>query len=89
MNIHTSVVNKITFQTIPPWKWELKLNTELIDFNKNETDNTIITYIFKNTIQHSFSNFSKIYTDASKSEYGVGFAVIKDDTIIQHFISFQ
>jgi len=37
MNIHNSVVNKITLQVILPWKWELKLNIELLDFNKNET----------------------------------------------------
>lgn len=35
-------------------------------------------------IQHSFSYHIKIYTDASKSEHGVGFAIVKDDTIIQH-----
>jgi len=62
----------------------MKLNTELLDLNKKATNNTIITSLFKNTIQHSFSNQTKIYTDASKSEHGVGFAVIKDDTIIQH-----
>jgi len=60
---------------------------ELLDINKNVTNNIIITSLFKNTIQHSFSNFTKIYADASKSEHGVGFAVIKDDTIIQHKLS--
>jgi len=84
MNIHASVVNKITFEVISSWKWELKLNNELLDFNKNKINYTIITSLFKNTIQHLFPDFTKIYTDASKSEHGVGFAVIKDDKIIQH-----
>ena len=84
MSIHTSVVNKITFQVLPSWKWELKLNPEFFDFNKNETNNLIITFHFKNTIQHSFFNFTKIYADAFKSQHGIGFSVIKDDTVIQH-----
>jgi len=84
MDVHTAVVNKITFQTFPPWKWELKLNTDLLNFRKNEVKHSIIKYQFKDTIQHSFPNHTKIYTDASKSEHGVGFAVVKDDTIIQH-----
>lgn len=77
MDIHTSVVNKIMFQVLTPWNWEIKINTELLNFNKNETNNVIITFKFKNTIQHTFLNYTKIYTDASKSEHGVGIAVIK------------
>lgn len=76
--------NRITFQATPTWKWELKLNTELLDFNKNATNNTIITARFKNPTQHSFSSYTKIYTDASTSEHGVSFAVIKYEIIIQH-----
>lgn len=84
MDIHTSVANRITFQAFPPWKWELKLNTELLILNKNETNHDIIKSQFQNTIQHSFPNHTKIYTDASKSDHGVGLAVVKDDEIIQH-----
>jgi len=84
MDVHTAVVNRITFQTFPPWKWELKLNTDLLNFSKNETNHGIIKSQFQDIIQHSFPNHTKIYTDASKSEHGVGFAVVKDDTSTQH-----
>ena len=84
MDVHTLVVNKITLQALPSWKWKLKLNSELLNFNKNETNHNKIYSQFQNIIQHSFPNHTKIYTDASKSEHGVGFSVIKDDLIIQH-----
>ena len=67
------------FQALSLWKWELKLNSELLNFNNSETNHNIIYSQFQNIIQHT-----KIYTDASKSEYGVGFSVVKDDLIIQH-----
>lgn len=41
MDVHTSVVNRNTFQVFPPYKWELKFNTELLNFNKNETNHGI------------------------------------------------
>jgi len=84
MNIHISVVNRITFQEFPPWKYELKPNTELITFNKNKTNHVIISSHFQNTIHHTFPNHAKIYTDASKSVHGVGLAIVNEDTIIQH-----
>jgi len=31
-----------------------------------------------------FPTHSQIYTDASKSEYGVGFSIVHKQTIIQH-----
>lgn len=47
-------------------------------------NNTLIICHFKNIIQHNFSYYTKIYTDASKSEHGVGFTVIKDEITIQY-----
>jgi len=84
MDIHTSVVNRITFQDLPLWKWELKLNTELLNFNNETNHIIIISSQFQNTIHHTFPNHTKIYTDAFKSGHGVGLAVVNEDTIIQH-----
>jgi hypothetical protein len=44
----------------------------------------IITSHFKEIIQNKYSNFSQIYTDASKSHHGTGFAIIKEETEILH-----
>jgi len=51
MDIHTSNVNRIIFHDSSPWKWDLKLNIELLDSNKNETNNAIIPSKFKIIIQ--------------------------------------
>ncbi|KAE9524318.1 hypothetical protein AGLY_015357 [Aphis glycines] len=82
--IHTSVKNKITFQKFPPWLWKIQLNTELTQYNKHETNPTIIISHFKEIIQNKYSSFLQIYTDASKSQHGTGFAIIKDETNILH-----
>ncbi|KAF0699904.1 Uncharacterized protein FWK35_00035906, partial [Aphis craccivora] len=82
--IHTSIKNKITFQKFPPWLWKIQLNTELTQYNKHETNPTVIISHFKEIIQNKYSNFSQIYTDASKSQHGTGFAIIKDETKILH-----
>ncbi|KAE9527597.1 hypothetical protein AGLY_012877 [Aphis glycines] len=58
MDIHTSVVIRITFQDLPLCKWELKLNSELLNFN-NETNHVIISSQFQNTIHHTFPNHAK------------------------------
>lgn len=52
MDVHTSVVNKITFQAFSPWKWELKYNTQLLNFNKYEKNHGIVKSQFQNTVQH-------------------------------------
>lgn len=82
--IPISVKNKITFQKFPPWLWKIQLNTELTMYNKHDTNSTIITSHFKEIIQNKFSNFLEIYTDASKSIHGTGFAIIKEETKILH-----
>lgn len=84
MNIHTSVEEKIIFQKTPPWLWNLKLSTELLTFNKQETNHKIIVSNFHEIIQNRFPTHIQIYTDASKSEHGVGFAIVHNQTIIQH-----
>ena len=84
MNIHTSVEEKIIFQKTPPWLWNLKLSSELLTFNKQETNYKIIMSNFYEIIQNRFPTHIQIYTDASKSEHGVGFSIVHNQTIIQH-----
>ncbi|KAE9528780.1 hypothetical protein AGLY_012355 [Aphis glycines] len=84
MNIHTSVEEKITFQKNPPWLWNIKLSTDLLTLCKHEISHKIIISHFHEIIQSRFPNHSLIYTDASKSENGVGFAVVHNQTTIKH-----
>ena len=84
MNIHTSVQDKTIFQKTPPWLWNLKPSTELLSFNKQETNHKIIISHFYYIIQNRFPTHSQIYTDASKSDHGVGFSIVHNQTIIQH-----
>lgn len=81
---NTSVKNKITLPKCPPWNWKIQLNTELIMYNKQETNPIIITSYFKEIIQNRYSNFLQIYTDGSKSTHGTGFPIIMEETKILH-----
>ncbi|KAL4119620.1 hypothetical protein QTP88_012418 [Uroleucon formosanum] len=56
----------------------------LLALCKHELNHKIITAHFHEIIQSRFSNHSLIYTDASKSENGVGFAVVHNQTTIKH-----
>jgi len=75
------VIDKINYWIIfykyTPWLWKIKLNIELIIYIKHETYSTIIMSHLKEIIQNKFSNYLQIYTDASKSPHGTGFAIIK------------
>ena len=72
------------FQKTSPWLWNLKLPTDLLTFCKQEISHKIITSRFHEIIQSNFPNHIQIYTDASKSENGFGFAVVHNQTTIKH-----
>jgi hypothetical protein len=63
----------------PPWSTKIDINVELSENNKKETS----PEIFKNMFYDLKSNLigQNIYTDASKSEQGVGIAIIIDTLI--------
>lgn len=84
LTIHTSVKNKITYPNHPTWLWKIKVNTELLQLNKHDTNPNIITSQFYEVIQDKFSHFEKIYTDASKSTQGVGFSTIQINITLLH-----
>ncbi|KAL4132395.1 hypothetical protein QTP88_009549 [Uroleucon formosanum] len=62
------------FTTSPFWPWSPKINTQLLHFQKNSTSHTTITAIFNEILLTKFHDFKHIYTDASKTNIGVGFA---------------
>jgi len=63
----------------PPWSTKIDINVELSENKKKETS----PEIFKNLFYDLKSNLigQDIYTDASKSEQGVGIAIIIDTKI--------
>ncbi|XP_025421877.1 uncharacterized protein LOC112691718 [Sipha flava] len=63
---------------------EPKINNRSIHTLQTEINHKIITSHFHKIIQLRFPNHILIYTDASKSENGVGFAVVHNQTTIKH-----
>jgi hypothetical protein len=51
LNVHTSVINKITHPNHPPWLWQIKVNTELLLQNKHDTNPNIIISNFYEIMQ--------------------------------------
>jgi len=82
--ITTFVEEKIRFQKTPTWLWNLKLSTELLTLCKHEINSKIIISHFHKIIQFQFSNDTQIHKDASKSEQGVGFSVVHNQTTISN-----
>lgn len=68
------------FTTTPFWQWSPKINTQLLHFKKNSTSHTTITAIFNEILHTKFHDFKHIYTDASKTNVGVGFAYCSSRT---------
>ena len=63
----------------PPWSSLYKINTELNTLPKENTP----PYIYKNLLKNILENhndFQELYTDASKSDEGVGIAIIKNNS---------
>ncbi|KAL4121454.1 hypothetical protein QTP88_013968 [Uroleucon formosanum] len=84
LNIHTSVKNKLIYPNHPTWLWQIKINTELLQQSKHNTNPNIITSKFYEIIQAQYPHFTKIYTDASKSTHGIGFAISQYNITLLH-----
>ncbi|KAE9523031.1 hypothetical protein AGLY_016662 [Aphis glycines] len=74
LNIDT--ITKFPMSSFAPWTWSLNINTELLKFNKNSTENSIIVSHFHELIDLHYHNHTLIYTDASKISNGSGFATV-------------
>ena len=69
---------------IPPWtSLPNIIDTSLATFPKNSTSPQVYIQNFKNTISQ-YSNYTEIYTDASKSENNVGIAIIHKNEVIRY-----
>jgi len=62
------------FTSSPYWLWSPKINTQLLHFKKDSTSHTTIIANFNDILHTKFQDFNHIYTDASKTSVGVGFA---------------
>jgi hypothetical protein len=83
---HSNIIKYETIQT-SPWSSKINLNTELEKYKKSKTDPSIFLNLFwdiKNNLPGE-----EIYTDASKSEHGVGIAVITNNENISLNLSNQ
>lgn len=63
-----------SFTTTPVWQWSPKVNMQLLHLKKNSTPHSIIAANFSDILHSEFQDFNFIYTDASKTSVGVGFA---------------
>lgn len=74
MNI--DLTNKSACPIQAPWTWSPGINTDVLKYNNNSFANSIIMSQFFEAIDHLYHDYSLIYTDASKSINGTGFAII-------------
>lgn len=77
LDFQSQSLNKI-LPSLPPWLWSPKINTQLAEYCKHNTDSRIILNCFAEIMSQQYPNYTQIYTDASKSKNGVGFSVITD-----------
>jgi len=81
--------NIITSQlpAFPLWTSLLNIiDTSLAELPKNSTSSHVYIQNFKNTLSQ-YSNYTEIYTDASKSKNNVGIAIIHRDEVIKYKLS--
>jgi len=69
---------------VPPWRApSFLVNTSLANHTKKETMNTIYKNLLKDILNYSPSS-PQIYTDASKTNTGVGIAIIHNDSSLSY-----
>jgi len=56
--------------------WNIKLNTQLLEFNKNISPTSIIRNNFSEIIEEKYIHYIKILTGASKSLQRTGFVFV-------------
>ncbi|XP_060863243.1 uncharacterized protein LOC132939856 [Metopolophium dirhodum] len=77
LNLKDIIISQTPF--FPPWtSISNMIDTSLTSLPKNTTSSQIYVQEFKNILDQ-YSNFIKIYTDASKAESNVGIAIIYND----------
>ncbi|XP_025208144.1 uncharacterized protein LOC112603670 [Melanaphis sacchari] len=77
LNLENIIISQTPF--FPPWtSISNMIDTSITSLSKNTTSSHIYIQEFKNILDQ-YSNFIKIYTDASKTESNVGIAIIYND----------
>ncbi|KAL4149659.1 hypothetical protein QTP88_003551 [Uroleucon formosanum] len=59
--------------------WNIQLNTQSLEFNKKMSPTSIIRNNFSEIIEEKYPHHTKIFTDASKSSHGTGFAFVENN----------
>jgi len=75
MNINLNI-DLTNFPIQAPWTWSPDINTDLLKYNKNTTTNSSIVALFYESVDLQYHDYTLIYTDASKTINGTGFAVL-------------
>ena len=86
-SLHIDVPYFLTLDTncVPPWEnCLIYTNLSLTSLNKKTTPNDIIVAAY-NDMMSSYQQFSHLYTDGSKSTYGVGCAVVLNSEVVVRF----
>ena len=79
-NIDTSYIMKENEYDDPPWiTGRISICNEMTQYIKKEVPTNILRNIYQNHIQQHNANTYKLYTDGSKTEQGVAFAVYSED----------
>jgi hypothetical protein len=76
IKIDSMIINNRESSLVPPWRTSIFfIDTSLVYYSKKETLNTIYKNIFYEILDASPFN-SQMYTDASKTNSGVGITII-------------
>ncbi|CAI6366491.1 unnamed protein product [Macrosiphum euphorbiae] len=76
INLNIDLTKKSLFPIQAPWTWSPDINTDLLKYNKNTTANSSIVALFYESVEFLYYDYTLIYTDASKSINGTGFAIV-------------
>ncbi|KAF0767437.1 RNase H domain-containing protein [Aphis craccivora] len=76
INLNIDLTNKSSFPIQASWTWSPEINTDLLKYNKKTTTNSFIVSLFYEFVNLLYHDYTLIYTDASKSINGTGFAIV-------------
>ncbi|XP_060843930.1 uncharacterized protein LOC132923934 [Rhopalosiphum padi] len=81
--IQLGSILKVNPYSFPPWTFKLEINMELAQ-NKKENTNPIIYQEHLRKVLEIYQNCNMFFTDASKTEKGVGIAIVHHETTIKY-----
>jgi len=81
--IQLGSILKVNPYSFPPWSFKLEINMELAQ-NEKENTNPITYQEHLRKVLDNYQNCNMFFTDASKTEKGVGTAVVHHETTIKY-----